>query len=157
LAELGDIKKTLTGLIEGVIANRNLNRYGLAAIRLMKTRTREGISIDGSPFPEYSPGYKKKKEKAGLPVSPVNLTFNDVDGMLTKVDHVALRSFEGVEVFIRDPEKEQIAYYLSVAGAGINRKLFPFWGLNKDEDEQITELIAADIAGELRELVNRVS
>lgn len=49
-----------------------MREIGLAAIEMIRTRTRQGRGTDG-PLKPYSPAYAKAKAKAGLS-STVNLT-----------------------------------------------------------------------------------
>jgi hypothetical protein len=154
MAEFDDIKTVLDGFLSGLRNQTLLNKIGLAGIRLIKKRTREGIFLEGSSpgHTTYSEGHKKKREKAGLPTSIVNLQFDDIDGMLTEVDHVILNSFEGVAIDIMDEEKREIGYYHNVSGAGKSRIKRVWFDLDDAERQQIVDLVE----GEASDLINRL-
>ena len=49
-------------------------QIGLYAIELIRRRTARGLDATGSPFADYSEGYRLAREEYGRPTSPVDLT-----------------------------------------------------------------------------------
>lgn len=130
----------LKKIVDALYNAELLNKMGLQAIHLIKKRTRQGKDIDGKAFKGgkgYSEGWERVREARHLPVDRINLEFDDIGGMLQKVDHVVFNDLSGVAVDITDDQKKKIAYYLSVSGAGKNRVKFPFWGLNNTEKDEV--------------------
>jgi len=120
------------------------NLAGVGAMRLLLKRVREGKSLTGGKFKGgkgYSEGHKKKRKVAGLPTDVINLEFNDYEGMLKGIQYDIDPAAFAVNLEIPNARDNQIAYYLSESGAGINKVKFPFWGLNSDEQKQITALV----------------
>jgi hypothetical protein len=122
-----------------------LNKVALDARFKIVNRTRKGISVEGTSFGQYSEAYAKKRTKAGLPISPVTLTFDDVSGMLQQITHETSSDLKSVSVYIQKPEKELIMTYLSQLVAGRNRKLFHFWDLNQDEENDLAAIIGDEL------------
>src|SRR5690606_20105304 len=58
---LGALAGDLQKLARQLINQRMLNRLGLASIRIVKTRTRRGIDVEGQPFRAYSDDYAALK------------------------------------------------------------------------------------------------
>lgn len=140
--ELNKIPKLLHGIIKALHSQTLMNALGLAAIRRIKERTRKGQDVEGRSFQPYTEKYAAKRRVEGLPTHPVNLEWNDIDGMLQKMDHTIFRNFSGVEVDFTDPDKRKLASYhnkLGVAKKGKNIR--HFFDLNDDDIEAIAELI----------------
>jgi len=144
--------KLLNRILKGFQSQRLLNMLGLAVRRIIQDRTRKGVDVEGKPFKEYSKGHARKREKLDLPVYPVNLQMDDVEGMLRKIDHAITREFEELKVFIDDPEKEQIARYHNILGAGKSKVIRRFWGLNDTEINKIHQIVGLEIANVLKKL-----
>ncbi len=145
--------KIATNKLLDALKNQQLwNKLGLAAIRLIRIRTRKGKDVDGKDFKKYSAGYKKKREKAGLPTHPVNLEFANVGSMLHKIDHVIYNEFDGVSVLIDDPHKEQIARYHNIEGAGKSKVIRKFWGINKEEEDKLVDIAAREVENIIKKL-----
>ncbi len=161
--DANELASDLRAFAEQLQSQKLLNRLGLGAIRLIKTRTRLGIDVDGRPFPSatdakdgpYSRSHKRKREKRGLPTSIKNLEFSLHDGMLQKVDHVVSADFTSVSVLIDDPKKALIARYLNDDGAGKNKMKHRFWELNLEEEAKLQTLADAHVAELLT--LNRLS
>lgn len=152
MAEFDDIAQVLDDTLNGLRSRANLNKYGLAGIRLIKKRTREGIDVHGQGFQAYSEGHKKKRKAQGLPTQIVNLEFNDVEGMLAQIDHILNPDLDGVEIDILDPEKRRIARYHNIEGAGRSRVKREFFDLNDEERASIVQLVGEDLELALNEL-----
>jgi hypothetical protein len=125
--EIKDSKKEK--LFKALKSQEFYSKLALAAIKTIKDRTRKGKDVEGKSFQPYSESYKKVRQRAGLPVSPVTLTFDDIAGMLKKIDHVVANDFSSVAVVIDDAAKEQIARYHSIEGAGKKKVIRRFWGI----------------------------
>ena len=137
--ELKDSKKQK--LFTALRSQQFYEKLALAVEYLIKQRTRSGMDIDDKSFGDYSESYKKVRERHNLPTSPVSMTFDDVSGMLSKIDHVIANDFESASVFINDKAKEQIAYYWNIGGAGRKKMLRPFWGVKlSSELKQLADL-----------------
>jgi len=153
---LDKITNILSSLSSGLHNQAMLNNMSLAAIRIIKKRTREGRQIGGLPFKGgqgYSDGHEKKRREAGLPVDRINLEFNDYNGMLQHIDHIVFNDLSGAEVDIYDAQRRKIAYYLNTAGAGKNKIKFPFFGLSAEE----TKLIGGLVEDQLQITINKLS
>lgn len=129
-----------------------LTKLGLGAERLIKNRTRKGVDVYGKAFKPYSAKYAEKRSKTGLPVHPVNLSFDDISGMLTEIEHVVSNDLEAVELEIKDDEKRQIAFYHNVSGAGKGKILRVFWGISDDEEKALQELADDEVSAILKNL-----
>jgi len=158
MAKLTDVKKILNGLIADLQSQKELNKLGLAGIRKIKDRTRKGIDVDGSAFQPYSTNYAEKRASFGLPTSIVNLEFNDIDGMLSKVDHVVANDFKSVAIDILDPRKKRLASYHDELGVGkAGQNIRHFWGLSSEDEKDIAEIVAADMTRLLNALTDKFS
>jgi hypothetical protein len=130
--EIKDSKKEK--LLKALKSQAFLNILGLAARKIIIYRTRKGLDVEGKSFQPYSESYKKVRQRARLPVSPVTLTFEDIAGMLKKIDHVVANDFSSVAVMIDDAAKEQIARYHNIEGAGKKKVIRRFWGIRSASD-----------------------
>lgn len=131
---------------------QRLSRIGLGGIRNIKERTRRGVDVDGRPFEPYSEGHARKRRAKGLPTSRVDLKFSLYDGMMDQIDHVIARDLRSVAIVIEDDEKEQLAVYHNIEGAGRSRVIREFFGLSDDEIDAIEELVGDDIDDQLDDL-----
>lgn len=117
------------------------NKISLAVNRIIQERTRKGIGVGGEAFKPYSEQYAKKRGRAGLPINPPDLKFDEKSGMMKRIDHEIFNDYKAVEIFINSPEKEQLAIYHNIMGAGKSKVIRRFWGLSEEEKEKIYELI----------------
>lgn len=141
-------------LLNDLHAQQIYNKLGLSAIRLIKKRTREGKDMHGSEFIQYSAGYIKKKDKAGF-ADPhkVNLTFSKVGGMLSSIDHKVNASLTSVLVFFDDREKERIAKYHQIEGAGKGRVIREFFDIvEQSEIDQLVDIGAKEVSKIIKRL-----
>jgi hypothetical protein len=122
-----------------------MQKLALAAEFKIKKRTQQGIAVEGTSFGQYSPGYAKKRTKAGLPIHPITLTFDDITGMLQQITDEVSSDYKSVEIFIQKPEKELIMQYLSIMGAGRNRKIFHFWDISEQEEKELAEIVDEEL------------
>jgi len=140
----------LIALQNALRSESTLEALGLAARHTIIARTLKGISVDGTAFRQYSPGYSKKRARHDLPVSPVNLMWDDSEkGMLNSITHTVFQDLSGLELFIGDAQKALIASYHNDLGAGRSKVIRHFWALSEDElnalskitDEQIEKVL----------------
>ena len=132
-------------LIKALNSQKIYNKLGLAAIRIMRKRTRNSQDVKGQQFELYSRGYAAKRKRAGL-ANPAKVTmeFSKTGGMLAAIDYEVFEvlgdqdEFGYAEVSIKDPLKAQLAYYHNISGAGKGRVIREFWGI--ELDEEITQL-----------------
>jgi hypothetical protein len=140
-------------LLKALRSQAFYNKLGLAALRIIKDRTRKGRDVEGKIFMPYSDPYAASREKRGLNTHPVNLSFQDLtrmlpkgykssqQGMLNSIDHVVANDFTSVSILINDPVKEQIAVYHNVQGAGKGKVIRRFWGIEAAKEiKQLADL-----------------
>lgn len=149
--EIKDSKKEK--ILKALKSQEFYNILGLAAIKIIKDRTRKGKDVKGKKFTPYSESYKKVRERAGLPTSPVSLTFDDISGMLTKVDHVVANDFSHVSVLIDDAAKAQIAKYHNELGASKKKVIREFWGIEMNSEIKKLAKFGYD---KLKNILNRL-
>lgn len=155
-SELARIKAALKQILDGFESQTLLNKLGLAQIRNIKDRTRRGFDLHNRPFKAYSEAWKERKEiKYRVPSHPVNLILDDVTGMLTQIDHVVATDLKSVELMFKTPEKRRLASYHNDLGAGKSRVLRPFWGVSKDDEQALGNLVRAHLDLHLQQLVDR--
>lgn len=123
----------------------SLNTLGLAVIRIIMDRTREGKDVSGAPFKAYNEQYaKRRQKKTNFPPTPVNLTATvEREQRMMSTDniiHEVNGDYNSVMVFMNYPEKEQLAYYHHISGAGKGRVIREFFDLSDDEVTELTEL-----------------
>jgi len=126
----------------------NLNLLGLAGIRLIKQRTRQGKFLPGSssggadyPYTQYSERHAERRARAGLPTHVVNLEFDDVAGMLQNVDHIVAADLNSVSIDIIEEGKKRIAGYHHETGAGKSRVIRKFFDLSPEDREEIAKIV----------------
>ncbi len=125
-----------------------LNKIALAIRFIIRNRTKEGKDVEGNPFKAYNLNYAKKRKRHGLPTSPPDLEFDEKSGMIHRIDHEVFNDNKSVEIFINSPQKEQLAIYHNIMGAGKSKVIREFWGLSKAENEKLFTLID-DTMGDL--------
>lgn len=123
-----------------------LNTLGLAVIRNMLGRTRKGVDVEGISFDAYNKQYaKRRKRKTGFPETPVNLTATKQrEQRMMSTDNIIHEingDYNSVEVFMKYPEKEQLAYFHHVSGAGKGRVIRRFFDVGEDEFVKLVELV----------------
>lgn len=140
------IKRALQTIIAGLQSQTMMNRLGLAQIRNIKDRTRRGVDLDGRTFKPYNEDYAERKFRlTGIPTHVVNLTFDDISGMMQQIDHVIASDFSKVELQILDPEKRKIASYHNETGAGRSRVIRKFWGINQTDEAALLKIVGHDL------------
>ena len=137
------LAKDLRQLGDALQSQEILNKVGLAAERIIRKRTREGLDVHGDPFAPYSESYADRRERKELPTGTVNLQFSLYDGMLTTLTSEVGPDLEEVTLYFSDDEKAEIAGYHHT-GAGDNPKR-EFFDLSDEETEKIAELIGEEI------------
>lgn len=139
------IEKNFDHLLNKIQNQAILHKLGLAMERIIRKRTRAGEDIHGNKFPEYSEGHAKKRKKLNLQTEPVNLEMDTVDGMMHQLDSVISNDLSDVALVIDDPEKEQIASFHNIQGAGKSKVKREFWGIYKEEEKQLFDLFEEDV------------
>ena len=129
-----------------------LNELGFAISKTVIDRTRRGIDYDGYQFKPYSKEYARKRARAGKQINKVDLTYTTaVAGRMVSqhnIVHEINGSYDTVDVFMKDPLKEQIAKWHQFLGAGPVGKtpdkpgkvIRQFFGLTDPEVEKIIQL-----------------
>jgi len=144
--------KPIRDALKSLGQKARLEKLGLAAAFLIKQRTVEGKDIDGNEFQDYSEGHAVRRRKENLPTHPVNLEFNNIDGMMHGIDHLVSRSSSKVAVYIRGSRNRRISRYHNIMGAGKSKVKRRFWGLNDDEQNNVAELVQLDLSEVLGEI-----
>lgn len=144
--------KRISALVEDMDNNASLHNLALGWTRIVKSRTRKGIDVSGSPFQDYTRKYKAyKAHKLGLPVSPVNLQVNDIDGMLASVTH-EVRNGKAF-IFAKGRRKSgkrriknmDLIRWHSFEGVGKRgQNIRNFWGINEQTEMPKLIKIAKD-------------
>lgn len=139
-----------------------LQDIGDLAVSLIRRRTEQGVSVDGSAFAPLSPGYAKAKRDAGLsPTADLTVSgrmLNDMRATVPQPGVIELRfvSHGGRatgRTFIqrsRSVGAADKAYFHHEAGAGKSRVKRPFFDLNAKELAQIETKLLAQIDKVLR-------
>lgn len=153
-----DLAKALDRFADLLSSQRLMNKVGLAARRHITRLTRSGLDFEEKAFPTaptaeagspYSPGHRKKRLKADLPINKKNLRFTEYDSALGHLDHVVARDFVGVVVLIEDPEKAQIIDWLE-QGAGSSKVKHAVMGLSDRNRSRINDLLGIEVDEYLR-------
>lgn len=130
-----------------------LEREGLKVIRIIKDRTRKGLDIDGNPFRAYTFKYMEYKQKLGfIKLSEVNLTLHPKDGMMGRIDSKVDLSDNSLTVYINSADKERLALYHNIEGAGKSRVIRRFWGLSDKEKM----LISDDVQKQINQIIKQL-
>jgi len=129
-------------------------RAELAIIRIIKKRTREGKDVEGRSFKPYSEGYRRIRQRAGRPTTPVDLNFSNAGGMLDSIEGFIPSTLDKVSIEFNRPDKELLAYYHNISGAGKGKVIREFFALSDDESEQVfknVEELALDLGSNITE------
>jgi len=127
-------------------SQRWFEKLGFAIKTIVRKRTATGVDVDGKQFKKYSEPYARKRKRAGLQTHPVNLSWDDSFGMLYQITHEVFADYSGVEVFFGNADKERIAVYHNISGAGKSRVIRKFWGLNQQEIDEVFELAGEQLS-----------
>ena len=132
---LEQIQKQFPSVIKQTLAN-----VSALQIRNIRDRTqRKGISVNGSPFKEYSEGYKRAKVKES---GVVDLT--DTGQMFSSLTS-KIRPSKGT-LFFRNMFANKKAFFHDKAGAGKGKVIRPFFGINRQEEKQIVKVFVDKIS-----------
>lgn len=155
MSDFAKIKTALQTIIDGLQSQATMNKLALAQTRKIKDRTRKGVDLERKPFKPYNEDYARRKFKqTGIPTNVVNLTFDDISGMMTQIDHVIANDFSSAELLILDPEKRKIAGYHNELGAGRSRVIRTFWGISKEDEDDLLNLLGKDLELLLQKLTD---
>ena len=146
MSDFGKLKRALADIIDGLQSQKIMNRLGLAQERNIQKRTREGRDLNEKSFKSYSPKYAKRKlRQTAIPTHVVNLTFDDINGMMHSIDHVVFADLSGVELEFIDERKRKIAEYHNILGAGKSKVIREFWGVNEKEEKTLADLVEGEV------------
>jgi hypothetical protein len=149
MSDLSDLERDLRTFADALRNQEMLNKLGLAAERRIRSRTREGRSVEGDAFDTpanetlgaYSKSHGRRREKKGLPTDRINLSFSLYDGMLEQMTYDVASDLDGVILYFDDEEKAKIASYITEQGIGTSGVTYDFFGLNEEDQEGINEII----------------
>lgn len=150
--DLQKLRDDFRDLGKRLVDQKLLNKIGLAGIRRIKDRTRRGVDYLGLSFKAYSEGHAKKRRKLGLPTGHVDLVFSLYDGMMQQLDHMVFRDLSGLSILIDDNEKQQLAVWHNIEGAGRSRVKREFFNLSDADVDEIDTLVGVHIDGLLESL-----
>lgn len=154
-SDFDKVKRALQTIIDGLQSQTTMNKLALAQTRKIKDRTRRGYDLFGKVFKPYNEDYAKRKFKqTGIPTNVVNLTFDDISGMMQQIDHVVAADFSNAEILILDPRKRKIASYHNELGAGRSRVIRTFWGINEQDEDDLLQLLGKDLELLLQKLTD---
>jgi len=148
MSDFSKIRAALFAVLSEFHSVKLLNKLGLQQIHHIRQRTQSGIDLEGRPFKPYNEQYAERKfAETGIPTHTVNLTFNDVDGMLSplKLNHAINADLTAVELLFTDPEKRKLASYHDQLGAGRSRVIRRFWGVNEGDEKVLGEIVEQDL------------
>jgi len=108
------------------------SRLAFRAQYIIEKRIESGRTLRGG-AKQYSDAYKKKRQRAGLPVDHVYMEYSGMT--LAAMTHKANPG--SAQLYFALKRAERIAYYHTFAGAGKHKILRPFWGLTRKEKTAI--------------------
>jgi hypothetical protein len=121
------------------------------ALAMILMRTRRGQFLTAGSGTEtrssYSAGHKRKRQKLGLTISPVNLFMGEV-GVLESIKSRNLFHDLGVTLQIgylsgiSEAAAKEIGGYLDTYGVGRNRVKFKHIGFTETEENRIVQFLA---------------
>ena len=159
MAEFSDVQEVLEKLVDRFQTQQQMNKFGLAMIRIIKTRTRSWRDVEGRRFEDYSKAHRRRRVALDLAVSPGGkntdsmMVMDSASGMMQKIDAIVANDFSNVVLDITDPVKKKIASYHNIKGVGVKgQHLRKFWGLHNKEWKVITKIAAVDIDNILADL-----
>lgn len=158
MTDLSKIKEALREILGTFESQKLLNKIGLAQLRNIKSRTRKGLDLFGRPFKAYTDEWKERKSIVyRMPNHPVNLTLDDVSGMLSPVelDHIVSNDLKSVELYFRTPAKRKLAGYHDQEGVGKSKVIRRFWGVSEEDEKSLTDIIVKDLELKLQELTEK--
>jgi hypothetical protein len=97
-----DPEKAIADLLHDVMPTQEAMLFaGYRQITRIRTRTEQGIDVNGAPFADYSSKYKKVRLKRGRNTSPVDLTMS---GRLMTSMQVEVRGKDQFAITVLDAE-----------------------------------------------------
>jgi len=132
--ELEKIKKKKKSAIE-----KALNKVSNMAIFMITKRTQRGKLPDGGQMRAYSSGKKKNRKKRGRQTGFVDLT--DTGKMFRSLDY-KVAGFKST-LFFSNMERNKIASYHDIFGAGKSKIVRPFFSVGDREEEKIKKEFAS--------------
>ena len=112
---------------------KSLNRVSNMAIFMITKRTQSGKLPDGGQMRAYAPATVKSRKKKGRQTGFVDLT--DTGKMFRSLDYKkkGLRNI----LFFSNMERNKIASYHDIFGAGKGKVVRPFFSIGRKEEEKI--------------------
>tara|TARA_A100001391_G_C4922916_1_gene239660 strand:- start:168 stop:632 length:465 start_codon:yes stop_codon:yes gene_type:complete len=112
---------------------KSLNRVSNMAIFMITKRTQSGKLPDGGQMRAYAPATVKSRKKRGRQTGFVDLT--DTGKMFRSLDYKkkGLRN----TLFFSNMERNKIASYHDMFGAGKGKVVRPFFSIGRKEEEKI--------------------
>ena len=112
---------------------KSLNRVSNMAIFMITKRTQSGKLPDGGQMRAYAPATVKSRKKRGRQTGFVDLT--DTGKMFRSLDYKkkGLRN----TLFFSNMERNKIASYHDIFGAGKSKIVRPFFSIGRKEEDKI--------------------
>ena len=125
---------------------KSLNRVSNMAIFMITKRTQSGKLPDGGQMRAYAPATVKSRKKRGRQTGFVDLT--DTGKMFRSLDYKkkGLRN----TLFFSNTERNKIASYHDIFGAGKSKIVRPFFSIGRKEEEKIQKEFSATYFKEMQ-------
>ena len=125
---------------------KSLNRVSNMAIFMITKRTQRGKLPDGGQMRAYAPATVKSRKKRGRQTGFVDLT--DTGKMFRSLDYKkkGLRN----TLFFSNTERNKIASYHDIFGAGKSKIVRPFFSIGRKEEEKIQKEFSATYFKEMQ-------
>lgn len=140
-----ELADDLHAVAAALVQESTLTRAGLGAQRRMQQRRRRGVDVRGSTFQAYSTSHARKRQREGLPTSPVDLKFSQYDSSADALDQAISPDLSTLELLFSDSRASQIAYWHNVSGAGKGRVIREWFALNTEDVDAIQGIIDDDV------------
>ena len=125
---------------------KSLNRVSNMAIFMITKRTQSGKLPDGGQMRAYAPATVKSRKKRGRQTGFVDLT--DTGKMFRSLDYKkkGLRN----TLFFSNMERNKIASYHDIFGAGKSKVVRPFFSIGEKEEDKIQKEFATTFFKEMK-------
>ena len=123
-----------------------LNRVSNMAIFMITKRTQSGKLPDGGQMRAYAPATVKSRKKRGRQTGFVDLT--DTGKMFRSLDY----KVSGLKstLFFSNMERNKIASYHDIFGAGKSKVVRPFFSIGDKEEDKIKQEFASTYFKEMK-------
>ena len=131
----------VTNMLKGIsrkqtsAIKKSLNRVSNMAVLMITKRTQRGKLPDGGQMKPYAKGTVRSRKKRGRQTGFVDLT--DTGKMFRSLDYkvAGLKS----SLFFSNMERNKIASYHDIFGAGKGKVVRPFFAIGNKEEDQIRQ------------------